>query len=305
MDPWHDVGDVAHVGAPRDPGSLLGRAQRGSAQVDDGLAVRLRQPVVRTQLRVHRGDLGGLVPSPGRDGTGPEAVLDTTAQTSQRFHLWCPQVEHRGGPGGHDVGRRTAVRHDTVDLLAGFQMLTSEPDGDLRDGEGVRGVDPALGSRGRVRLPSRVAHLQVRDGPTGAGHRLLGSRVHHQRQGDRVEDAPLQHQHLAPSDLLSGGTDDEDGDAELVGDVPEAERRPDCRRRDHVVPAGVPDLGQGVVLGAQPDDEVAVPEARGERRVQPRDGATHLETLVGEHRRDLADALVLGEGQLGLGVDTV
>ena len=56
---------------------------------------------------------------------------------------------------GNDVGGVAAAVHDAVHLFAGAEVLTQQPDRDLRDGERVAGVDAELGRGRGVRLRDR------------------------------------------------------------------------------------------------------------------------------------------------------
>ena len=61
------------------------------------------------------------------------------------------------------------------------------------------------------------------------------------------------------------------------------EARPDGARGDDVVPAGVADLGEGVVLGADGDDEAPEPRSRDEGRRELAHAGLDVEARVGQH----------------------
>ena len=67
--------------------------------------------------------------------------------------------------------------------------------------------------------------------------------------------------------------------------------------------AGVADLGQRVVLGAEADDQIAGAEGGGEGGVEAGDAPLDLEALALGQIGDLGRAAVLALGQFGLGVD--
>ena len=65
------------------------------------------------------------------------------------------------GVRGNDVGGVATSAYDAVHLLPGPEMLAQEPDRDLRDGEGVAGVDPPLGRGRGVGLVAGVVDREV------------------------------------------------------------------------------------------------------------------------------------------------
>jgi hypothetical protein len=129
------------------------------------------------------------------------------------------------------------------------------------------------------------------------------SGVQHHRGADVVEGAGLEHQHLAAAGLLGGCTEQHDGQAQLTCDVGQRERGTDRRGRDDVVTARVPDLGQRVVLGADPDHQRPAAVDGAERGVQARGCRGDLETAFGDQRLGLGAAVVLLEGEFRLGVN--
>ena len=74
--------------------------------------------------------------------------------------------------------------------------------------------------------------------------------MHHHRDVEAVEGAAVEHQDLAPAAFLRGRAEDDHGRVDLVGDTREPDRRAHRARRDDVVPARVPDVGERVVLRA-------------------------------------------------------
>ena len=92
--------------------------------------------------------------------------------------------------------------------------------------------------------------------------------VHHHREVDAVERARADQVDLAAAALLGRCPEDGDPQPGLIGDRGEGEPGADRRRRDDVVPAGVPDTGQRVVLRAHHDVRTGSAGARRERRRQ-------------------------------------
>ena len=182
-------------------------------------------------------------------------------------------------------------------------VLAQEPDRDLGDRDGVEGVDAAFGVGRSVRLLAGVAGVEVADGEAGHAVELAGCRVHHEGGVDPVEAAPLEHEDLAAAALLSRSAEDADGDAQVVGERRQADSGADSSRRDHVVPAGVADLGEGVVLGADRHRErpAARPAGKGSR--QPTDPRVEIEAPCAQRLGAPGGGELLLEGELGVGVD--
>ena len=166
-----------------------------------------------------------------------------------------PEVELRDGQGGHDVRCRTAVGHDAVYLIVRAGVLAQEPDRDLGNRDRVRGIDAPIRVRRSVRLLARVPDVEVPDCEAGHAVELVGRRVNHERGVDAVEAAPLHHEDLPAAALLCRCAEHAHCDSELVRKRSQREGGPDRGRCDDVVPAGVADLRQRVVLRADCDGE--------------------------------------------------
>jgi hypothetical protein len=129
--------------------------------------------------------------------------------------------------------------------------------------------------------------------------------VRHHRHCDVVERPSLQEQGFTTAGLFGGGSQQGHRQAQVIGDLGQRQRGPDRRGRDDVVAAGVPDLRQRVVFGAYPDDQRSASEVGAEGGVQAADGRGDLEATFGHQRLRLGAAAMLGERQLGLGMDRV
>jgi len=125
----------------------------------------------------------------------------------------------------------------------------------------------------------------------------------HQSHCHRVENTRLGQGDLAATGLLGRSTEYKHRDAELVRDLGEATRGSHRSCGDHVVTARMPDSGQRIVLGTQPDNEV--PGAVGSRKScgQIRHTDVDGEAVIVEQIGDLGHAAVLGKRQFGLGVE--
>ena len=96
-------------------------------------------------------------------------------------------------------------------------------------------------------------------------------RVHHEGGLDAVEGAAPGHDDLAAAALLGGRAEHGQAAARRVGDGRRRQRRAQPGGGDHVVTAGVADVGQGVVLAQDGDDRPVAGRRRGPgRRSGPR-----------------------------------
>ena len=134
----------------------------------------------------------------------------------------------------------------------------------------------------------------------------IGAGVHHHRRVTPVEGAPFEHEDLAAAALLGRRAEHLHGDAEVVGQGGQSQAGADRRRGDDVVPAGVTDAGEGVVLGADGDGQR--PAAGGGDEGRRQVGTRPMSTVNPPALKGLGDPrdrLLLLEGQLGIGVEQV
>ncbi|WP_376699947.1 hypothetical protein, partial [Streptomyces cacaoi] len=216
-----------------------------------------------------------------------------------------PSVPAAPGVLGDGVGRLAAGRHHTVHPYPGRQLPAQQPDRDLRDREGVGGVPALFGVGGGVRGPAPVVDGAVCDGERVGLGDVHGAGVAHHREVHPVEDAALQRMDPAAAALLRRGAEHRDAQAEFVGDRGRSGGGADGARGDHVVPAGVAEPGQRVVLGAHAHVQRARVEGGGERGGQP---AGAGDERVAEGVQCLARpacGLLLLPGGLRAGVDRV
>src|SRR5262245_6053021 len=127
--------------------------------------------------------------------------------------------------------------------------------------------------------------------------------MRHHRRVHAGEGATLEEQDLAAAALLGRGADDAHGQADVVGDPGRRQAGSHGERRDHVVAAGVPDVGQGVVLGADRDVQRARAGAGDEGGRDVADAALHPEPGRVEGVGQPARGVLLLEGELRSGVD--
>jgi hypothetical protein len=257
MDRRDQPRDVAHVRRCRaalDERAVVGEhpAQGfGVAPVDCGHLVvvddfRVRPIASRDTQRRAGGQRAGL-----------EAPLDAAAQPFQPFDGFRADRVTGRCARRDDVGGIAAVGDDAMDAIVRVEVLPQQPDGRLRNRQRVGGVDALLRKRRRVGSFTGVVDVEgCRGGEPWRDH-VEGRRMNHQRQVELVERAALEHQDLSAgvADLFGRSAENVHGQIERVGDGGQPDCRADGGRRDDVVAAGVPDAGQAVVLGAQPDVE--------------------------------------------------
>ena len=127
--------------------------------------------------------------------------------------------------------------------------------------------------------------------------------MHHHRRRNVVENPGPQHQLFAATGLFGGRAQQRHPQPQFVRYLCQRQRGAHRRRRNDVVAARVPDLGQRVVLGAHADDERSAAEVGAERGVQATGARGDLETAFGDERLRLGATAVLSECQLRLGMD--
>ena len=133
----------------------------------------------------------------------------------------------------------------------------------------------------------------------------VGPRVDHHRRVDAVEGARVDEPQLAATGLLGGRAQDGDAQAELLGHGSEREARADAGRRDDVVAAGMPDLGQRVVLDADGDVQGTGAGPADDRGGHAGDASLDLEAARDQPFRHPAGCQGLLEPDLGVGMDPV
>ncbi len=304
MQPRQSLRDVAHVrGADRAP-AARGRSASHQREVADVVVGEHRVLPYRgvRGLGLRDRDLG-----PGCERAGLETRDDPPVQVVHRGGVEGADLALDDRLGGDDVGGVSALAHEQADAASPGELLAQQPDRHLGHHSGVGGVDPQVRGGGGVGGPAGVGDGEAGDAGCGDVVRVhvLGLGVHHHRHRHVVEDPPLQQKDLAAAVLLGRGPDDGDADAELVGHLGETHPGTGGRGGDDVVPAGVAEFRQRVVLRAQADGHVPVAVPGDERGTESPDAVFHGETLVRKQRRDSMRCMVFGEGELGIGMDPV
>ena len=111
---------------------------------------------------------------------------------------------------------------------------------------GVRGLAVVRVAEADHRQAPRLLRLRVDE-------REVRSGMRGQRDVDAFEDARFEQADLPAAALLRRRADDLDRPGELVERGLRAESRAEVRDRDEIVPAGVADLGEGVVFREEGD----------------------------------------------------
>ena len=150
-----------------------------------------------------------------------------------------------------------------------------------------------------------VDDIEVLDGQARHAVELAGRRVHHHGGVQPVETPPLHHEDLPATALLGGRPEDLDRDAEIVGDGRQRPAGPDGSRGDHVVAAGMPDAGKGVVLRADRQHERPRARGGGEGRGQVADSRLDREAGVSQLLGTPGAGALLFETELRLPMDPV
>ena len=161
----------------------------------------------------------------------------------------------------HDVGCVTPLGDDAVNAIGGLDVLAQQTNTHLGHGDGIGGVDAILRKRRSMSGFAVIVHIEMAHREAVHPVRFAGRRVHHHGGMNTVEHAGVEHHDLAAAPFFGGGSKYRDGDPEVVRQCRQCQPRPHRRRCDDVVPAGMTDSRQGVVLGA--DADVQWPAASG------------------------------------------
>ncbi len=215
---------------------------------------------------------------PGRQRAGLEACLHTRLQLLQVLRLRGTHVERARRMVRHDVGGRPAVRDDAVQAGVAADVLPQLRDGLVRGDHGVERVDSLLRGDRRVHCLAAVLDVHVRH----AQHRRVGEvdghRVRHHRHVDIVERARVHHDDLAAVQLLGRRAEDDDARIGRLDRLDQRHGGADAGRRDQVVPAGVADARQRIVLRADGDGDRAVAPLAAEGGLHAVDAGLHFES---------------------------
>ena len=173
---------------------------------------------------------------------------------------WCGAGhEAAGDRGGDDVGRRAAAGDHAVHLVARRQLLAQEAEGDLGDRHRIERVDAFPGCGRGVGLLAGEDDVEVGHGQAGRRSRRSTGQGWTIMAAWTPSKAPRSSMRILPPPPSSAGVPRTRTFRPIwSATAARAKPGPHRARGDDVVAAGVPDVGQRVVLGADRDDQLAV-----------------------------------------------
>ena len=219
-----------------------------------------------------------------------EAGRDALAHLVEQALPRGPHVELRRGPVGDDVRLLTAVLDYAVDPHIGLRLLAKQADRLIGQHQRVERVAPFPGRSRRVRIAAGELHRAGIDRQHRRAQQIPRTGVNHQRRADILKRARLDQPDFAAAALFRRRAEHphaalDSGRIERRG-CAQPRRRPG--NRNQVVPAGVADLRQRVVLAEDADPRPLAAALRGERRLHPVGAAPHREAArfekVGQRR---------------------
>ncbi len=202
-------------------------------------------------------------------------------------------------------GLSPAVREDPVHALVGADVLSQRGHRVVPEHRGVEGVAAPVREGGGVRGLARVGGRELLDRDHVHASQVEAGRVDHERGVDALERAPAGEQDLPAASLLGRRAHHDHPSAQLLGQRRGGQAGAEAGGGDDVVPAGVPDPGQRVVLAQHRDRRAGGAGSGHERGVEPVRRPLHLEALVGEDAGEEVVGELLLVVQLRVGVDLV
>src|SRR5262249_33755216 len=208
---------------------------------------------------------------------------------------------------GDDIGLIAALGDHAVQARLRSQLLAHLIERHEELDHRVERVDAAPRPRRRMRRLAEELALDLDDPEARPPHERAAAAVDHHRRIHVAEDAGLHQPDLPGAALLGRRADHDDPAVERQ----RAERRGDrgaraaAGRGDDVVPAGVPDVRKGIVLGHDRDRRTGtLTRDRGpKRRRQSADAALDARAMRAEELGEPGRGLLLLERELGIVVD--
>ncbi len=171
----------------------------------------------------------------------------------------------------------------------------------------VVGVDALKGRPGRMGRPALEAEHDLVGRQKGVGDPGVVGRMGHQHQVHIGEQTLLDHLHLAAvyQHLLGRGSHDADFAPESLQGIGQSQPCGHGHQGDEVVPASVPQLGQGVVLGQKGQMGPSPAEVPGGRegRLHAARVAGHAEAEAFQYFGQLGRGPGFFKAQFGVAVD--
>src|SRR5690625_2402560 len=285
-----DVGDgladVAAVSRRERLRVVRGRFDSDSRHVvDDDFAEAVQHEAV---------GVGGFVVdfefAAGHQGRTAGAVMHALTEGEHIFDMQGPRHHFDVRVLGRHVRGRTAVRDDPTDAGIWRDVLPQGVHAGKGEHGGVAGIDAFVGAGAgvgglAVERVGEAGRCDVRVADDDAVRA-----VPHDGHVDRVERSPFQQENLAAAAFFEGAAHDVDVAADFFRQYPaQGDAGSSGDRADEVVAAGVPEFGQGVVLGQQGDTGAGI--------VTAFDGAAEGDVDVGDAFFDVHAVLLHVVGQ--------
>ena len=302
VDAGHDVADVAHVGREATERGLALRSD-GPTKGAQVLGVAFAHHVIREHIGVFAASPGQFHRASGSLGGGFEAGDDARLEGVQFGHGCGADVPLGHGVVGDDVRLQATFEDDPVDAVAGVHLLAQHRDVVVGGDHCIEGVYSLPGRPGGVRVLPEVFEFERLDRVRCEPNRVVRRRVEHERRIDAFECASLAHEDFAAAAFFGGAAEQHDRALALAEGSPERECRCDSGDRDEIVPAGVANARQGVVLREEREGRSAASAGRFERGREFVGAAFDLETLGFEIVAEEIVCAVFLEVQFGVRMD--
>ena len=179
----------------------------------------------------------------------------------------------------------------------------------LRNGHGIGGIDALLRGDPGLRGFAGIVHIKESHGKRTCADRIEGHGGGMDQHGrvDAFKSSSFKQEDLAAGipNLLGGGPDDLDGQAKIIGHLRRGDTRAGRYGRHEIMPAGMSDFGQGIVLGADSKMERTGACSRAKGGGEITNPCLNLETGTGEDLGDPAAGLLFSKAQLRVVVNAM
>ncbi len=197
------------------------------------------------------------------------------------------------------------MRDDPVHLLQRAQMLAQHADRGVAEHQPVEGVSAELRVGTGVGSLAVDHHLPLLRGKCSRRMVVERGGVDHHRGVDPVKRAGLDQVDLSTADLLSRSPEDRHAQPSLLSQGSQRDAGADCGGGDDVVTAGVPHLGECVVLRTHHDVRAFPTGPSRERGREPVRRSLDVEAMQGQEFGASGCRAVLGVGQLWVGGESM
>jgi hypothetical protein len=156
-----------------------------------------------------------------------------------------------------------------VDALVGEDVLPQRGHVEVAQDRGVERVPAPMGEGGGVGGLAAIGGGELLDRDHVHAGQVITGGVHHHGGVDPLEGPLPRHEDLSAPALLGRCPQEHDAPADLLGQRGGGQAGAEARGGDEVVPAGVAQAGQGVVLAQHGHGGAGGPGSRHEGRVEP------------------------------------